>query len=64
MWRKQVIDMMMFKANAELTSVLGQHFQRHHMITKYVSKYYDQGHINTTPASQSEFLTAFYKGGI
>lgn len=56
--------MLMFKANAELTSVLGQHFQRHHMITKYVSKYYDQGHINTTPASQSEFLTAFYKGGI
>ena len=58
----QVIDMLMFKANAELTAVLGHHFQRHHMLTKYVSKNYDQGHINSTPASQSAFLTAFLKG--
>lgn len=33
-------------------------------ITKYVSKNYDAGVINSTPKTQSEFLTKFFAGAI
>lgn len=60
----KVVDLLLFKGNAEMTNILGHHFQRHHLITKYVSMNYEAGAINRTPSTQSAFLTKFYSGSL
>jgi len=57
----RVIDMLLFKAQAEMTNILGHHFQRHHLITKYVSPSFAYGKIDVSPKNQSAFLTDFLK---
>ena len=68
-WRRhrtddsRVIDVMLFKANQELVTVLAHHFQRHHLITKYVAP--ESNAINRRSKSgkpQSKFLSAFLDG--
>ena len=68
-WRRhrtddsRVIDIMLFKANQELVTVLAHHFQRHHLITKYVAP--ESNAINRRSKSgkpQSKFLSAFLDG--
>jgi len=59
----KVVDLLIFKAQAELTNILGHHFQRHHLITKYVDQNYAVNVLQKGPR-KSAFLNAFYKGEI
>mmetsp|Transcript_5577 Transcript_5577/g.25120 ORF Transcript_5577/g.25120 Transcript_5577/m.25120 type:complete len:145 (-) Transcript_5577:141-575(-) len=68
-WRRhqtddgRVIDVMLFKGSQELVTVLAHHFQRHHLITKYVAP--ESNAIvrkSLTGKPQSKFLSSFLDG--
>ena len=60
----RVIDVMLFKANQEMVTVAAHHFQRHHLITKYVAP--ESNVIDKARARgekpKSAFLSAFLGG--
>ena len=59
----RVIDVMLFKGSQELVTVLAHHFQRHHLITKYVAP--ESNAIvrkSLTGKPQSKFLSSFLDG--
>lgn len=58
-----VIDVMLFKGAQELVTVMAHHFQRHHLITKYVAP--ESNAIvrkSLTGKPQSKFLSSFLDG--
>ena len=66
-WRRhatddpRVIDVMLFKGSQELVTVMAHHFQRHHLITKYVAP--ESNAINKASTKpQSKFLASFLGG--
>ena len=66
-WRRhatddpRVIDVMLFKAGQELVTVLAHHFQRHHLITKFVAPE-SNAIVKKSAKPQSEFLASFLSG--
>mmetsp|Transcript_18918 Transcript_18918/g.47154 ORF Transcript_18918/g.47154 Transcript_18918/m.47154 type:complete len:141 (-) Transcript_18918:233-655(-) len=66
-WRRhavtdhRVIDVMLFKASQELVTVLCQHFQRHHLITKFIDPK-SNAIVRATAKPQSMFLSSFLEG--
>ena len=66
-WRRhatddpRVIDVMLFKAGQELVTVLAHHFQRHHLITKYVAPESNRI-VKKVAKPRSQFLSAFLEG--
>lgn len=66
-WRRhqtedpRVIDVMLFKASQELVTVLAHHFQRHHLITKFVAPE-SNAIVKGTSKPQTKFLSSFLGG--
>ena len=56
-----VIDVMLFKGAQEMVTVMAHHFQRHHLITKFVAPE-SNAILKTTAKSQSKFLSSFLSG--
>ena len=56
-----VIDVMLFKGAQELVTVMAHHFQRHHLITKFVAPE-SNAIVKKTAKPQSEFLASFLSG--
>ena len=56
-----VIDVMLFKGAQELVTVMAHHFQRHHLITKFVSPE-SNAIVKGTSKPQSSFLSSFLGG--
>uniref|UniRef100_A0A7S0D1E4 NADH dehydrogenase [ubiquinone] 1 alpha subcomplex subunit 6 n=1 Tax=Micromonas pusilla TaxID=38833 RepID=A0A7S0D1E4_MICPS len=56
-----VIDVMLFKGAQELVTVMAHHFQRHHLITKFVAPE-SNAIVKKTNKPQSKFLANFLSG--
>ena len=56
-----VIDVMLFKGAQELVTVMAHHFQRHHLITKFVAPE-SNAIVKKTAKPQSKFLASFLSG--
>jgi|TARA_B110000977_G_scaffold22952_1_gene27614 NADH dehydrogenase (ubiquinone) 1 alpha subcomplex subunit 6 len=56
-----VIDIMLFKATQEMVTVMAHHFQRHHMISKFIEPE-SNAIVKNTEKPQSTFLTSFLSG--
>ena len=56
-----VIDVMLFKGAQETVTVMAHHFQRHHLITKFVAPE-SNAILKTTAKPQSKFLSSFLSG--
>ena len=62
---KQMIDLLLFKANAEITNLLGHHTQRHRILTRYVEKGVKVAPTHVQVAggkNASSFLEGFLQG--
>lgn len=61
MSNSQAVDMLLFKGQAEMTSLLAHHTQRHHIITKWIAPSASATVTDLSAASRSPFLNAFLK---
>ncbi|KAK3282950.1 hypothetical protein CYMTET_9337 [Cymbomonas tetramitiformis] len=57
----KVVDVLIFKGQAEITDILGHHFNRHHLITKYVAPMTEDKILINQTTKKSAFLTNFLK---
>ena len=64
-WRVQVgsepqdVDMLLFKGNEELTTVMSHHYNRHHLISKYVQPESNKIDAKTSSYTRSKFVNDF-----
>jgi len=64
-WRVQVgsepqdVDMLLFKGNEELTTVMSHHYNRHHLISKYVQPESNKRDAKISSHTRSKFVNDF-----
>ena len=65
-WRVQVgsepqdVDMLLFKGNEELTTVMSHHYNRHHLISKYVQPESNKRDANMSSHTCTKFVDEFF----
>ena len=58
----KALDMMLFKAQDDLTQLMTKDYQRHHLVEKFLQKPEPSTLQHGVPSDQSSFLTNFLRG--